>query len=117
HVDVPRLPQHELLATNGDGEPSCRVRERVDAARAIQQARAGTCNARLSLPQLKRDAALGDAERQLLERAAERLDLSARACHRILKVARTIADLAGSDGIGVAHLAEAVSYRSQGRGP
>ncbi len=111
HVDVPRLPQHELLHQGGDGEPSCAVRDRVDCARAIQMTRSAHCNARLPLSDLKRVAALGDGERALLERAAEQLDLSARACHRIMKVARTIADLADCDAIDTLHLAEAISYR------
>jgi magnesium chelatase family protein len=113
HVDVPRLPQNELLSSSG-GEASVAVRERVSRARAIQQQRSGICNARLPLPDLKRIAALGDAERSLLEHAAGRMDLSARACHRIMKVARTVADLADSDAIAIPHLAEAISYRSQG---
>jgi magnesium chelatase family protein len=116
HVEVPRLPQHELLAGGGDGEPSCAVRTRVAAARTRQQQRAGCANARLRLPQLKRHAALGEPERLLLERAAERLQLSARACHRILRVARTTADLDHADTIAAQHLAEAISYRSLDRG-
>lgn len=115
HVEVPRLPQHELLSAGGDDEASATVRDRVAGARAVQEQRSGTCNARLVLPDLKRIALLADEERHLLEQAAERLDLSARACHRIMKVARTIADLAGADRITVTHLAEAISYRSQAR--
>jgi magnesium chelatase family protein len=91
------------------------VRTRVAAARTRQQQRTGCANARLRLPQLKRHAALDEAERLLLERAAERLQLSARACHRILRVARTIADLDHADTLGAAHLAEAISYRSLDR--
>jgi magnesium chelatase family protein len=67
------------------------------------------------MPQLKRHAALGEAERLLLERAADRLQLSARACHRILRVARTIADLDQADTLAATHLAEAISYRSLDR--
>ncbi|MBX3726194.1 MAG: ATP-binding protein [Xanthomonadales bacterium] len=111
HVEVPRLAQQVLLAPEGGGEPSARVRSRVAEARAVQHARSGADNALLAGPALRRHAALGASERRLLEQAAERLELSARACHRILRVARTIADLDRAAAIGQAHLAEAVSYR------
>jgi magnesium chelatase family protein len=65
----------------------------------------------LATREIERDCALGDAERALLERAMEKLSLSARAYHRVLRVARTIADLAGSECIAREHLAEAVQYR------
>ncbi len=111
HVEVPRLPQHELLAEHGDGESSAAVRARVLAARERQQQRSGDGNARLRLPELKRHARLTSETRHLLEQAAERLQLSARACHRILRVARSIADLVGADEVAMGHLAEAISYR------
>lgn len=112
HVEVPRLPQQELLAHGGDGEPSPAVRERVCAARQRQRSRAGDANARLDSRGMRRDAALDAPCTALLEQAAQRLDLSARACHRIIRVARTIADLAGAAALERAHLAEAISYRS-----
>lgn len=112
HVEVPRLPQQELLAVGGEGESSSRVRERVCQARAAQHARAGCANARLDAQALRRDAALDTGATALLEQAAQRLDLSARACHRIWRVARTIADLDGAQAVARQHLAEAVSYRS-----
>ncbi|MCK9489072.1 MAG: YifB family Mg chelatase-like AAA ATPase [Xanthomonadales bacterium] len=111
HIEVPRLPQDELLAEAADAESSACVRARVAAARDRQLARAGQANARLGQTALKRVAGLADSGRALLEQAIGRLNLSARACHRILKVARTIADLDGADSIGNAHLAEAISYR------
>ncbi len=111
HVEVPRLPQQVLLAPAGGGEPSQQVRARVVAARGAQLARSGGSNALLAGAALRRHAALAAGERRLLEQAAERLELSARACHRILRVARTIADLDQADAIGQAHLAEAISYR------
>ncbi len=113
HVEVPRLPQDELLAPGGEGEDSARVRERVVAARERQLRRAGRGNARLDQAGLKRHAALDADCRHLLELAVARLNLSARACHRIIKVARTIADLDGADAIAHAQLAEAISYRGQ----
>jgi magnesium chelatase family protein len=73
--------------------------------------RAGKPNAMLATREIERDCALGGAERALLERALEKLSLSARAYHRVLRVARTIADLAGSERIAREHLAEAVQYR------
>lgn len=114
HVDVPRLPPHELLATGVDGESSANVRVRVIEARDVQRSRRGICNARLPVSDLKRFALAGDQSRRLIEQAAERLNLSARACHRILRVARTIADIERSDPVETAHLAEAISYRETG---
>ncbi len=110
--DVPRVPLAELDARNGPrGEDSATVRQRVVAARARAMHRAGKPNALLTTREIERDCELGDAERSLLERALESLHLSARAYHRVLRVARTIADLAGSDHIAREHLAEAVQYR------
>lgn len=113
HVDVPRLPQHELLALAGDGESSACVRRRVMFSRGRQQARTGTCNARLAPAQLRRFVDPGTDGVRLLEQAAAQWNLSARACHRILRVARTIADLADADVVDARHLAEAISYRTQ----
>ncbi|HET7932348.1 MAG TPA: YifB family Mg chelatase-like AAA ATPase [Rhodanobacteraceae bacterium] len=111
-VEVPRIPLSELDATRKhDDEDSATVRARVIAARAIAMQRAGKPNADLSTRELERDCALGDAERALLQRALDKLGMSARAYHRVLRVARSIADLAGSARIGREHLAEAVQYR------
>jgi magnesium chelatase family protein len=110
--DVPRIPLMELNAKRGaHDEDSASVRARVIAARNIAMQRAGKPNAALAVREIERDCALGDAERTLLEHAMEKLSLSARAYHRVLRVARTIADLAGSDRIAREHLAEAVQYR------
>jgi magnesium chelatase family protein len=111
-VDVPRIALAELDSSRGSpDEDSATVRARVAAARRLATQRAGKPNAALATRELERDCALGSAERALLERAMEKLSLSARAYHRVLRVARTIADLARCDRIAREHLAEAVQYR------
>ncbi len=92
-----------------------RMGERVEAAHARQQVRGGL-NAHLSPAALRACTKLSEADQDLLEQAIERLQLSARAMHRILRVARTIADLAGCEVIQTAHLAEAIGYRQLDRG-
>jgi magnesium chelatase family protein len=116
HVDVPRLPPALLRPDAPAGESSARVRERVVRARAVQQARAGTPNARLDQSATDAACRLAPADQALLERAVDALQLSARSMHRILRVARTIADLDGSGEIGTAHLTEAIGYRRVDRG-
>jgi magnesium chelatase family protein len=117
HVEVPAVPNADLLGPfNGNGEASAQVRERVQAARERQQQRAGAANARLSAKQIEQLCVLDDDNRYLLELAMQRLSLSARAAHRILKVARTIADLDGAEQIGNTHLSEAIQYRCLDRG-
>jgi magnesium chelatase family protein len=107
-VEMPRIPWRQLQ--DKPGEDSASVRVRVSAARSIQQRR-GALNAHLSLPQLDQVCCLGKPQAQLLEKAVNRFRLSPRAVHRILKVARTIADLDGQQGIGSPHLQEAIGYR------
>ena len=87
------------------------VRERVAAARAIAVARQGTSNARLAGDALDRHCRLDAASSRFLQAATTRLGWSARSFHRVLRVARTIADLAAQDAIGIDHLAEAIQYR------
>ncbi|HHJ16324.1 MAG TPA: ATP-dependent protease [Gammaproteobacteria bacterium] len=115
HVEVPRLPGKELDAPCG--ESSAVVRRRVIAARDRQLQRCGTLNSRLDPQQRDAACALAPGDRDLLLQAMEKLNLSARAYHRILKVARTIADLAGCTGIETAHLGEAINYRQLDRRP
>ena len=93
------------------GETTARVAERVAAARALQDARQGAPSARLTPNETERHCSLGETERTLMHRAARRFGLSARSHHRVLRMARTIADLAGSERIERAHVLEALSYR------
>jgi len=116
HVEVPPVPKDLLLEQQAPaGESTAMVRARVDAARARQQARSGCTNSALSNSQIDGLCAVDGEGRRLLEQAIARLGLSARAYHRILKVARTVADLAGAEAIEPTHLAEAIQYRSLDR--
>ena len=110
HVEVGALPPDELLAAPA-GEPTASVRARCVAARERALARQGVSNQALHGQAIDQHARLDDAARQFLHTAATRLGWSARATHRALKVARSIADLAGSDAVTTAHVAEAVQYR------
>jgi magnesium chelatase family protein len=104
------MPYRELAHAE-PGESSGAIRDRVVAARERQQARQQRWNARLTSSELRRVAPLDGAGHALLERAAGRLGLSARAITRVRRVARTIADLAGSPAISAGHLAETLQYR------
>jgi magnesium chelatase family protein len=118
HVEAPALSVTELR-DGRLGEPSAAMRARVEAARTRQRDRfAGTgvgTNARMSPALLRRHCALPPALGDLLQHAMEQLALSARAYDRILKVARTVADLAGAETIESPHLLEAIQYRSLDR--
>lgn len=111
HVDVPRLAPGELRMDAPPGESSADVRRRVEAAWQRQLTRTGTPNARLDQAQTLASCRLSGSDEALLERAIDTLQLSARAMHRVLRVARTIADLADTGRIGTPHLSEALSYR------
>jgi magnesium chelatase family protein len=114
HLEVVRV-NFDKLSDVKVGESSEAIRKRVQAARNRQAARfAGTkitCNADMGVGDVRVHCALGDAERSLMKAAMNQLNMSARAFHRVLKLARTIADLAGADAIGASHLAEALQYR------
>lgn len=112
HVEVPRVPVSQLSAPDaGAIETSGQVRARVEEARKRQLDRAGKPNQALSPSELERTSPLDEPVRRLMSQALQRLGLSARAYHRVLKVALTIADLAGSDRIETRHLSEAIGYR------
>jgi len=119
HVEVTPVPFDELSSMTTD-ESSELIRERVIAAREIQKKRFEGetdifCNAQMSSRMVREVCAIGSPGQKLLKTAMERLNLSARAYDRILKVARTIADLAGSEDIKIEHLAEAIQFRSLDR--
>jgi magnesium chelatase family protein len=119
HVEVPQVKFREI-ASDRTGETSAAIRARVVAARQRQQARLAprpkiTCNARLGPREIREFCALDETTRQLLQNAMADYNLSARAYDRILKVARTIADLASSEAIGSDHVSEAIQLRSLDR--
>ncbi len=119
HVDVPAIDIQDLTGTV-ESESSELVRNRVARARLVQRKRLRNengvrCNARLPNRLIRKHCQLDSAGLDLIKQAASTLNLSARAYDRILKVARTIADLAGSDRINVDHLSEAVQYRALDR--
>ncbi len=120
HIDVPPV-KHRELTGEPSGEPSAAIRERVRRARQLQQERFRRskiyCNAHMSTRQIRRFCPVDGEAKSLLERAMDRLGLSARAYDRILKVGRTIADLEGVEDIQAEHVAEAIQYRSLDRGP
>jgi magnesium chelatase family protein len=110
HVEVPALPESELIAANA-GERSEQVRARTLAARARQMERQHKPNAHLVGREIEQFCVADEAAIALLKQAISRLNLSARGYHRVLRVARSIADLAGDERISATHVAEAVQYR------
>jgi len=114
HVEVPRV-EYEKLSDDRLGEPSAAIRARVAAARERQLRRFEgtklTCNADMGPAEVRDFCQVDPAGKSLLKAAMQQLQMSARAYHRILKLARTIADLAGSERIETVHLAEAIQYR------
>ena len=114
HVEVPRVP-FEKLSSQRTGEPSAAVRARVETARAVQRERfagsAAHTNSDMGPAEIRQFCQLDATGTNLLKAAMQQMQLSARAYHRILKLARTIADLAGVPHIQTAHIAEAIQYR------
>lgn len=115
HVEVPRVPHCALRSSASTGEPSSAVATRVAAARDRALARQGCPTAHLSGALLEREGRFDEAALHRLDGVVEQLGLSARAWHRVLRVARSIADLEGSDTVEEVHVAEAVSYRALDR--
>ena len=119
HIDVPAVHYRDLSAMS-DGEHSAQIRQRVQQARRMQDQRFAKikhvfCHAHMTTKQIRTFCTLNDDCHALLELAMDRLGLSARAYNRILKVSRTIADLAGSQEITPEHVSEAIQYRSLDR--
>ncbi|MEY4386966.1 MAG: hypothetical protein RLY20_2249 [Verrucomicrobiota bacterium] len=119
HIEVPQVKFREMTG-EGKGESSAQIRERVVAARARQHQRFAerpkiTCNARMGPKELKQFCGLNEDAKNMLQMAMSDLNLSARAYDRILKVSRTIADLAGAENISSEHLSEAIQFRSLDR--
>ena len=108
--------QYSDLADTGKEEDSKTIRERILKARQIQAERYHgegiSTNAQISIQRIEEICVLGTAEKEIMEKAYERLGLSARSYHKVLRVARTIADLEGSEKIEGKHLREALSYRN-----
>ena len=113
-IEVPAVPQDDLF-DKADGEPSATVQTRVETARQRQLTRQDKANAQLAVGEIDVMCAPDAQGEALLRQAITRLGLSARAYHRVLKVARTIADLEDSPNILTAHIAEAVQYRRMDR--
>jgi magnesium chelatase family protein len=119
HVEVPQVRFREI-ASDRVGESSAEIRERVVAARKLQHARFAkkpkiTCNARMATKEIKEFCGLDEGTRELLRNAMAEYNLSARAYDRILKVARTIADLGASEKVTSDHVSEAIQMRSLDR--
>ena len=124
HIEVPRV-DYEKLSDDRLGEPSAKIRARVEAARERQRGRFNgsspqvpenthhgiTCNAEMRPAQIRQFCQLDETSNSLMRSAMNQMQLSARAYHRVLKLARTIADLAGEEQIAPTHLAEALQYR------
>ena len=119
HLEVASV-QVDKLAGLSPGEPASVIRQRVEAARAIQQTRFDRlnkpgirCNDDMGPAEVQQFCTLNKESRAMMTLAVERMGLSARAYHRVLKLSRTIADLAGSEAVQQGHLAEALQYRPQ----
>ena len=121
-IELPAVSYSEISGKTQPGEPSAKIRERVNAARRFTDERLkragdkpGSLNAKMTTEQLRRHCVLDDAASNLMREAFEKLGLSARGHDRVLRVARTIADLDGDENITEDHIAEAIMYRSLDR--
>lgn len=114
HVPVRSLRQGELQ-NKTQGDNSSVIRARVEQARARQIARQGKANHQLSAPELEHHCVLTEGDKALLEQAINKLGLSTRAYHRVLKLARTLADMAARDNVNTVDISEALSYRTLDR--
>jgi magnesium chelatase family protein len=121
-IELPSISYDDIAGKGNHGEPSAVIRERVNAARKFTNERllrrgdkAGTLNANMSVDQLRRHCELDEEASTLMREAFESLGLSARGHDRVLRVARTIADLDGCENINADHIAEAIMYRSLDR--
>jgi magnesium chelatase family protein len=121
HIDVPRV-DYDKLTSNRMGETSAIIRSRVEAARQIQRERFDStdefhsriaCNADMRVAEVRKFCKLDEASESLVRAAMSQMSLSARGYHRVLKLARTIADLTGIETIQTPHVAEARQYRSR----
>ena len=120
HLEVPSVPYKEMSFT-GSGESSVKIKSRVEQARAVQKKRFARrrkihCNGQMTPKDLKNFCSLDNKSEKLIEDAVERLGLSARSYHRVLKIGRTIADLDNSETLQARHIAEAIQYRRLDRG-
>jgi magnesium chelatase family protein len=120
HLEVPSVPYKEMSSGNS-GEASIVIKERVEQAREVQKKRFAKrknfyCNSQMTPKDLKKFCTLDKESEKLIENGVERLGLSARSYHRILKIARTIADLDRSESLQAKHIAEAIQYRRLDRG-
>jgi magnesium chelatase family protein len=113
HIEVPRISKLAHLSKNNDMsvENSGQVRSRVECIRKKQMQRAKKCNAQMSVGEIDQYCSLGIEESHFLSQSIEKLNLSSRAYHRILKVARTIADMQDEADIELPHIAEAIGFR------
>ena len=116
HVHLQRVDMKTLQAVDPHAETSGTIRKRVVQVRATQQNRQGILNGQLASKALDRYCQLDQPMRSFVERACEKLTMSARAYHRVLKLARTIADMEGQAALAKSHIAEALGYRSLDRG-
>lgn len=110
-IEVPHLPSDKLIQRKIDGESSAQIYQRVKTARQYQLNRAGKLNALMSNQEVMEHCILDSEMKDLLNRAIQKLGLTARGFHRVLKVARTIADLDNNETLDATHVSEALSYR------